>query len=133
MKVLSSKHSIFKLTAAVAFFVATALWYSGPGTPVASGAVEAGSGKAVVITDPADGAVIHGSSVDVIFELRNKGARGDHVHLYLDGRLVKPLHGRKVAYTINGLRRGHHSITIRLATKGHRLLEPQDSVTVEVR
>jgi len=133
MKVISSKQSVFKVAAAVALFVATALWYGGPGTPMAAGAEDLGSGKAVVIMNPADGTVIHGSSVDVVFELRNKGARGDHVHLYLDGRLVKPLHGRKVTYTINQLSRGHHNITIRLATKGHRLLEPQDSVTVDVR
>jgi len=133
MKVISSKQSVFKVAAAVALFVATALWYGGPGTPMVAGAEDLGSGKAVVIMNPADGTVIHGSSVDVVFELRNKGARGDHVHLYLDGRLVKPLHGRKVTYTINQLSRGHHNITIRLATKGHRLLEPQDSVTVDVR
>jgi len=133
MKVISSKQSIFKIAAALAVFVTAALWYGGPGTPMAAGAEDPGSGKAVVIINPADGAVIHGSSVDVVFELRNKGARGDHVHLYLDGRLVKPLHGRKVTYTINRLSKGHHNITIRLATKGHRILEPQDSVTVDVR
>ncbi len=132
MKRAPRAKSFLTAFAMLAFFAA-ALWSVAPLGAYGSGGQDQGSGKAVVIKSPADNAVIRGSSVDVIFELRNKGKRGDHVHLYLDGRLVKPLHGRKVTYTINQLRRGNHVILIRLATKGHKILEPQDSVTIEVR
>jgi hypothetical protein len=87
----------------------------------------------VVITSPADGEAINGGTVDVVIELRDKGRRGDHVHLYIDGKLVKPLYGRRVVYTFNGLSRGRHTITVKIATKGHSVLDTEDSVTVTVR
>ncbi len=92
-----------------------------------------GESGEVTITSPDDGAAIKGSSVDVVFELRDKVTRGNHVHLYLDGKLVKPLHGRKVSYTINGVSSGKHTITIKLATKSHQVLDVTDSVSVDVR
>jgi len=78
------------------------------------------TGKAIVIMSPADGALSRGASVDVVFELHNRGARGDHINLYLDGRIVKPL-------------RGEHTIAIKLATKYHGIPDAQNSVTVEVK
>ncbi len=102
-------------------------------TAAATVLAEGGSDGEVVIMSPADGATISGSSVDVVFELRDKGSRGDHVHLYLDGKLVKPLHGKKVSHTINGLRGGTHTITVRIATKRHEVLETKASVNVHVK
>jgi len=87
----------------------------------------------VVITSPAKGASLKGGTVDVVIELRDKGRRGDHVHLYIDGKLVKPLYGDKVSYTFTGLQRGRHTITVKIATKGHSVLETEDSVTVNLR
>ncbi len=124
--------SFFTAPIMLAVFVA-GLWFGAPSVSFAAGQEGRAPGKAIVIKSPADGDVIRGTSVDVIFELRNKGARGDHVHLYLDGRLVKPLYGRKVVYTLNRLSHGSHSIVIRLATKRHQILKPQDSVTIEVK
>ncbi len=93
----------------------------------------AGTDGEVAITSPSDGAVMSGVGVEVVIELRDRGSRGDHVHLYLDGKLVKPLYGEKVTYTFPSLGHGEHTFTVRLATKGHRLLEAEDSVTVSIR
>ncbi len=98
-----------------------------------AGASAAGDGGKVVITSPEDGAVIKGRTVDVLIELRDRGRRGNHVHIYMDGRLIKPLYGDKVSYTFSGLAPGTHTISVRIATKGHKVLKAHDSVTVEVR
>lgn len=95
-------------------------------------AADAATDGAVRINSPEDGAVIKGSSVVVSFEILNKGSRGDHVHLYLDGKLVKPLRGVKGEYTITGLTKGKHELEIRLSTKGHHVLDIEDGVTIKV-
>jgi len=101
--------------------------------PTPARAAEKSTDGEVAITSPADGETIHGNTVDVYIELRDRGSQGNHVHIYLDGKLIKPLYGKKIAYTLRGLGRGKHKITIRLATKRHRVLEANDSVTVNVR
>jgi len=93
---------------------------------------EASSDGVVKINSPEDGAVIKGNSVVVSFEIKDKGSRGDHVHLFLDGRLVKPLYGVKSEYKIKGLSKGDHKIEIRLSTKSHHVLDVKDSVTITV-
>ncbi|MFQ5441533.1 MAG: hypothetical protein ACE5EB_02280 [Thermodesulfobacteriota bacterium] len=93
---------------------------------------EAAPDGVVKINSPEDGAVIKDSSVVVSFEILNKGSRGDHVHLYLDGKLVKPLRGVKGEYTITGLTKGEHQLEIRLSTKGHHVLDIRDGVTITV-
>ena len=104
--------------------------------PALAGAGPARGTKAdgeVAITSPTDGETIRHGTVDVLIELRDRGSRGNHVHLYVDGRLIKPLYGDRISYTLRGLTRGRHTITVRLATKRHRVLDPHDSITVNVR
>jgi len=125
----SKKPSLRVAFVLVVFF--SAIWFIG--TVRAYSADDGASGGEVVITSPADGETVRGGAVDVIIELRDRGSRGDHVHLYIDGRLVKPLYGDKVAYTLNGLGSGTHTITVRIATKGHHVLDTEDSVRINVR
>ncbi len=93
---------------------------------------EAAPDGVVKINSPEDGAVLKGNSVVVSFEIKDKGSRGDHVHLFLDGRLVKPLRGVKGEYTIKGLTKGEHNIEIRLSTKSHHVLDITDGVAITV-
>ncbi|MFQ5480262.1 MAG: Ig-like domain-containing protein [Thermodesulfobacteriota bacterium] len=128
MKQLKRFKSSYTTIAVLAFLLAVFLQLG----PATASAAEDGGGDIAIIS-PADNAELTGGTVDVVFELRNKGTRGDHVHLYLDGKLVKPLHGEKVSYTISGLGSGTHSIEIKLATKGHKVLDAEDSVTVNMK
>jgi len=131
MKRASNGASLLSVLAVSMLFTAIISFAS---LPVALAAESnGGSKKAVIIHQPADNAVVHGNSVDVVIELRDRGRRGDHVHLYLDGRLVKPLYGDKITYTINRLGHGAHKIVVRLATKRHKILEANDFVTINVR
>lgn len=128
MKRVLRENSFFTALTVIAFLLTAIIF-----TPATAVRAEGQSDGSVVINSPADGAKISGSTVDVVFELQDKGSRGDHVHLYLDGKLVKPLYGKKVSYTIKGIGGGRHSIVIKLATKGHQILDTEDSVTVDVR
>ncbi len=87
----------------------------------------------VVIMSPSDGASVKGGQVDVIIEMRGKGRHVGRVSLYIDGRLVRPLYGKRVSYTFTGLKKGRHTITVKRAVRGHSVIETEDSVTVKVR
>ncbi|MFQ5427518.1 MAG: Ig-like domain-containing protein [Thermodesulfobacteriota bacterium] len=120
------------LTGLVMFSIFVAALLYG-GQALATGGADHASGKAIAIVAPAENEIIQGGTVDVIIELRDKGVSGDHVHLYLDGKLVKPLHGRRITHTLTGLSSGSHNIVIKLATKRHKILETEDSVNIEVK
>ena len=84
----------------------------------------------VVIKSPEEGAVVAGDVVEVSFEIVEKGKRGDHVHLFLDGKLQDPVYGK--TYTLKGLGKGEHTIEVKLVTKNHAILGPVASVKVSV-
>jgi hypothetical protein len=84
----------------------------------------------VVITSPEDGSEIYGDSLEVTFEIVDKGARGDHVHLFLDEKLLKPVYGK--SYKIKRLTKGEHTISIKLASKNHIILGPEASIKIVV-
>jgi hypothetical protein len=83
---------------------------------------QAGMGK-VTIVKPEDGEVVQGTSYTVEFELE-KIARGDHVHLFLDGEHVGPVM-KKSKYKLTNLKKGNHTVMLKLADKNHAYLGPQ--------
>lgn len=132
MKRVACKRSF--LAGLFMFFTFAAVSWQAGASPALAEEEEAHNGsKAVAIVNPADNEVVNGSTVDVIIELRDRGVSGDHVHLYLDGKLVKPLYGTRVTHTLNGLSSGSHSISIKLATKKHKILDTGDSVTINIK
>jgi len=83
----------------------------------------------VVITSPVDGATVHGPIVELVLKV-DKGARGDSVHLYVDGRFEAII--KRDRYVLKGLPAGSHRIDAMLATRKHEELGPSASVTFTV-
>ncbi len=89
-------------------------------------AVEKTQGK-VAILSPADGTVTNEKVITIEMKLIDKGKRGDHIHLYKNGKFVKTIY--KSRYVL-GLKKGENVITIRLASKDHKELGPSYSIKV---
>ncbi|MFQ5456451.1 MAG: hypothetical protein ACE5EA_09675 [Nitrospirota bacterium] len=98
---------------------------------VVTGSLWAGGDGHITIESPKDEEVIGGHKVKIKFEQIKEG-RADHVHIFVDGKLAKPLIGKNET-TINISRKGSHEITVRAATANHNLLDVKDSVTIEIK
>ncbi|HUK56957.1 MAG TPA: hypothetical protein VLY20_09900 [Nitrospiria bacterium] len=83
----------------------------------------------VVITNPTDGATVHGPIIELDLTV-DKGARGDAVHLYVDGRFEAIVKGNR--YRLKNLPPGPHRIDAKLATRRHEEIGPSASVTFTV-
>ncbi|MBX3238039.1 MAG: hypothetical protein KF814_17980 [Nitrospiraceae bacterium] len=84
-------------------------------------------GSKIVITSPAEGAVVNGESVDLKYEL-TKGGKAHHAHVYLDGQYQKGFKG-----TFTNLPAGRHEIKVVAATDDHKGLAAESAVTIEVK
>ncbi|HLC17515.1 MAG TPA: Ig-like domain-containing protein [Thermodesulfobacteriota bacterium] len=118
----------FVLMACIGLFTVFGGYLTGGYDVAAAEAVQADG--AVAISSPEDGAVV-GETVEVAFEIVDKGSRGDHVHLFLDGKLLDPVYTK--TYTVKGLSKGEHTIEVKLVTKNHVLLGPSASAKVTVK
>ena len=101
--IVNQKH--FLATLALGFFLAV------PATSF-------GQGKALIIS-PTDGATL-----DPLDEIRlsyevNPGPRGDHAHLYIDGKEVAILRKRKGDYLLETLSSGKRSLCVKVVNKAH--------------
>lgn len=83
----------------------------------------------VVITAPADGAVVQAPLIEVTFEVV-KGRRGDHVHLYVDGNFEAIVKDDR--YVLKGLPPGEHQLDVKLATRRHEVLAPAATLRITV-
>lgn len=83
----------------------------------------------VVITAPADGAVLHEPIIELILSV-DKGMQGDNVHIYVDGKFEAIVKGDR--YPLKGLPAGEHRIYVKLATRKHEELGPTAMVTFTV-
>jgi hypothetical protein len=73
----------------------------------------------VLITSPADGAIL-----DSIDEIRlayqvDHGPRGDHAHLYVDDKEVAILREAKGSYLLETLSSGNRSLCVKVVNKAH--------------
>lgn len=84
----------------------------------------------VAILSPEEKEVIKGSEYLVKFSVE-LGKRGEHVHIFLDGRHLGPA-GRFTSYRLTELANGAHSVTIKLADKKHRYFGPEATVNFTV-
>jgi hypothetical protein len=89
----------------------------------------AGDGN-VTILKPEDGAVVTGSSYTVEFTI-DMGTKGDHVHIFLDGKHLAPVM-RKGEYKLTRLKKGPHTVTLKLADRRHNYIGPEDAVKFTV-
>jgi len=86
----------------------------------------------VIISSPADGAKLNRTAQTKIDYEVIPGARGDHVHLYVDGNEVAVLRQLKGIHALESLASGKHEICIRIVTKGHTPTGVQQCVKVSV-
>ncbi len=91
------------------------------------------AGAKVVISSPVEGAKISPTSkIEVVFEVA-PGAKGDHVHLYVDDKkntvMLRTLKG---SHTLEPLAPGKHGICVMLVHKGHTEVGAQDCVMFRV-
>ena len=82
-------------------------------------------GSATTITSPQNGDLV-GASFDLTYALR-KGVQADHAHVFLDGKYQKGFKG-----TFKDVAPGPHTITVKVATHDHDMLNISDSVDFTV-
>lgn len=73
----------------------------------------------VVIEAPAEGATLKSKEKNHLVYAVNRGRKGDHVHVYVDGKEVATLHRTKGAYLLKDLDAGPREICIKVVNKGH--------------
>lgn len=85
---------------------------------VALAAAPAGEGY-VKILAPADGARVQRMKPATLVYEANPGARGEHVHVYVDGREVGILRRLKGSYTLKPLSPGQRTVCIKVVNRAH--------------
>jgi len=86
----------------------------------------------VRIEAPANGAKLDAMEQNRLVYEVDPGARGDHVHVYVDGKEVGILRQRKGSYTLETLAPGAHELCVKIVNKGHTPIGMQDCVKVAV-
>lgn len=87
----------------------------------------------VSIDSPVDGAKLDQKVRCRIYYELTPGSKGDHAHLYLDGKQMAMLHLLKDSYILDPLAPGKHEICIKMVTSGHTPTGAQkcDKISVE--
>jgi len=73
----------------------------------------------VTIRAPANGAKVDGMEPGTVDYDAIPGPRGDHVHLYVDGKEVAVLRKLSGSYTLTSLDPGQREICIKIVNKNH--------------
>jgi hypothetical protein len=77
-----------------------------------------GQGK-VLITSPAEGATLDALDENRLVYEVDPGPRGDHVHVYVDGKEVGILRKLKGSYLLETPAAGKHDICVKVVNKAH--------------
>lgn len=110
-----NKHSLWMLLALVAF-------------PLGAQA----DGGAVTIVSPADGAKLDAMAENRITYDVVPGPKGDHTHLYVDGKEIAVLRQLKGSYTLASLAPGAHELCIKVVNKNHTPIGIEKCIKVKV-
>ncbi len=86
----------------------------------------------VHIQAPANGAKLDAMEQNRVVYKVDPGPRGDHVHLYVDGKEVAILREREGSYPLETLAPGAHELCVKIVNKGHTPIGLQDCVKVAV-
>lgn len=73
----------------------------------------------VIITAPAQGAMLDAMDENQLVYEVDPGPRGDHVHVYVDDKEVGILRKLKGSYTLETLSSGKRDICIKVVNKAH--------------
>ena len=86
----------------------------------------------VTILSPAEGARLDGMGENRISYTVEPGPRGDHTHLYVDGKEVAVLRRLKGDYALPTLAAGNREVCIKVVNKGHTPIGIEKCVKVMV-
>jgi hypothetical protein len=86
--------------------------------PLALAAAPAAEGY-VKIMAPADGARLGRMTPTILVYEVSAGARGNHVHVYVDGEEVGILRRLKGEYTLRALSPGQRTVCVRIVNRAH--------------
>jgi hypothetical protein len=87
----------------------------------------------VTIVKPMDGATLAaGQPVTLQYRI-DPGHRGDHIHVYVDGREVAILRRLEGSYVIDPLSPGRHELGIKIVNSAHVPIGVESSITVEAK
>lgn len=86
----------------------------------------------VKIVSPADGAKLDAMAMNSISYEVVPGPRGDHTHLYVDGREVAVLRRLSGSQPLETLSPGAHELCIKVVNKAHTPIGVQRCVKVRV-
>lgn len=84
------------------------------------------------ILSPTDGAVLSGISRHTLTYEINPGAKGNHVHVVIDGREVGILRKRTGTYRLEGLAAGANEICLKVVNKAHAPIGVEHCIRVVV-
>lgn len=91
-----------------------------------------GQGK-VQITSPASGATLDAMDDNALVYEVDPGPRGDHVHIYVDGKETGILRKLKGSYTLEALSAGKRDICVKVVNKAHVPVGIEQCVQVTVK
>ena len=86
----------------------------------------------VTILSPADGAKLNAMSQNKVTYEVMPGPKGDHTHLYVDGKEAAVLRQLKGSHTLETLAAGNRDICIKVVNKGHTPIGVEKCVKVMV-
>jgi hypothetical protein len=91
-----------------------------------------GQGK-VQITSPAGGATLDAMEENKLVYEVDPGPRGDHIHVYVDGKEAGILRKLKGSYTLETLSSGKRDICVKVVNKAHVPVGIEQCVQVTVK
>lgn len=95
-------------------------------------AIAMAQGK-VAITSPIDGSTLDALDENQLVYEVEPGPRGDHVHVYVDGKEVGILRKLKGSYLLESLTPGNRSLCIKVVNKAHVPIGIEKCVRVTVK
>ena len=84
------------------------------------------------IIAPTDGTVLKASEKNIIQYDVVPGPKGDHTHLYVDGKELAVLRELKGSHALGDLSPGAHDVCIKVVNKGHTPIGVDKCVKVSV-
>lgn len=94
--------------------------------------ISLGQGK-VMITSPADGATLDAMDESKLVYEVDPGPRGDHVHVYVDGKEVGILRSLKGSYMLETLSSGKRNLCVKVVNKAHVPVGIEQCIQVTVK
>jgi len=87
----------------------------------------------VLITSPADGAILDAMDENHLVYEVDPGPRGDHVHVYVDNREIGILRKLKGSYLLESLSSGARNLCVKVVNKAHVPVGIEQCVKVTVK